>query len=58
MKLADSWVGEPPTAVPSEPFYDEAEELDEVDEPKDGCGGVGWQPYVLKKASHQQQNVA
>ena len=42
MKLADSWVGEAPTAIPSEPFYDEAEELDEVDEPKDGvaewCG--------------------
>jgi hypothetical protein len=50
MKLADSWVGEAPTAAPSEPFYDEAEELDEVDEPKDGCGGVVWQPYVLKKA--------
>jgi len=50
MKLADSWVGEAPTATPSEPFYDEAEELDEVDEPKDGCGGVVWQPYVLKKA--------
>jgi hypothetical protein len=49
MKLADSWVGEAPTAIPSEPFYDEAEELDEVDEPKDGCGGVGCQPYVLKK---------
>ena len=39
MKLADSWVGEAPTATPSEPFYDEAEELDEVDEPEDGCGG-------------------
>jgi hypothetical protein len=50
MKLADSWVGEAPTAIPSEPFYDEAEELDEVDEPKDGCGGVVWRPYVLKKA--------
>jgi hypothetical protein len=50
MKLADSWVGEPPTTVPSKPFYDEAEELDEVDEPEDGCGGVVWQPYVLKKA--------
>jgi hypothetical protein len=23
---------------------------DEVDEAKDGCGGVVWQPYVLKKA--------
>ena len=22
---------------------------DEVDEAKDGCGGVAWQPYVLKK---------
>ena len=50
MKLANSWVGEAPTPISSEPFYDEAEELDEVDEPKDGCGGVVWQPYALKKA--------
>jgi hypothetical protein len=49
MKLADSWVEEAPTAIPSKPFYDEVEELDEVDESKDGCGGVVWQPYVLKK---------
>jgi hypothetical protein len=49
MKLADSWVEEAPTAIPSKPFYDEAEELDDVDESKDGCGGVVWQPYVLKQ---------
>jgi len=48
MKLADSWVGEAPTAIPSEPFHDEGEEVDELDEVKDGCGGVEWQPYVLK----------
>jgi hypothetical protein len=49
MKFADSWVEEAPPAIPSEPFYDEVEELDEVDESKDGCGGVVWQPYMLKK---------
>jgi hypothetical protein len=30
-------------------FHDEVEEHDEVDEAKDGCGGVVWQPYVLRK---------
>jgi hypothetical protein len=28
--------------------HDEVEEVDELDESKDGCGGVEWQPYVLK----------
>jgi hypothetical protein len=32
-------------------FHDEAEEVDEVDEAKDGCGGVAWQPYVLTKVN-------
>src|SRR5882762_9246275 len=50
MKLADSWVGEAPTAIPSKPFHDEGEEVDELDEVKDGCGGVAWQSYVLKKS--------
>jgi len=50
MKLADSWVGEAPPAIPSEPFHDEGEEVDELDEVKDGCGGVAWQSYVLKKS--------
>src|SRR5207247_5397171 len=49
MKLANSWVDDVSTTIPSQPFYDEVEELDEVDESKDGCGGVVWQPYVLKK---------
>src|SRR5437868_12821374 len=48
MKLASSWIGDAPITTPSKPFYDEAEELDELDESKDGCGGVEWQPYVLK----------
>jgi hypothetical protein len=30
-------------------FPDEVEEVDEADEAEDGCGGVVWQPYVLKK---------
>ena len=49
MKLADSWVEDAPTATALEGFHDEVEEVDEVDEAKDGCGGVVWQPYVLKK---------
>jgi hypothetical protein len=49
MKLAGSWVDDVSPTIPSEPFYDEVDELDEVDESKDGCGGVVWQPYVLKK---------
>ena len=48
MKLASSWIGDAPITTPSKPFYDEVEELDELDESKDGCGGVEWQPYVLK----------
>jgi hypothetical protein len=48
-KLADSWVEDTPTATALEDFHDEVEEHDEGDEAKDGCGGVAWQPYVLKK---------
>jgi hypothetical protein len=51
MKFADSWVDEEPSvSVVSSDFHDEVEEYDEVDESKDGCGGVAWQPYVLRKA--------
>lgn len=50
MKLANSWVQEAPTAVPSEHLYDESEEYDEVDESKDGCGGVQCWKYVLNKS--------
>ena len=49
MKLANSWVEDAPTATALEGFHDEVEEVDEIDEPKDGCGGVVWQPYVLKR---------
>jgi hypothetical protein len=49
MKLANSWVEDAPTATALEHFHDEVEEHDEVDEAKDGCGGVVWQPYALKK---------
>ena len=57
MKLADTWVEDVPNATPLEGFHDEVEEVDEGNEAKDGCGGVVWQPYVLKKR-HQQQNAA
>jgi hypothetical protein len=49
MKLADSWLEDTPTDIASECFHDEVEEVDDLDEAKDGCGGVVWQPYVLKK---------
>jgi hypothetical protein len=49
MKLADSWLEDAPTDIASECFHDEVEEVDELDEAEDGCGGVVWQPYVLKK---------
>jgi hypothetical protein len=31
-------------------LYDELDEYDEIDESKDGCGGVCWWEYVLKKS--------
>jgi hypothetical protein len=49
MKLADSWPEDAPTVTALECFQDEVEEVDEVDEAEDGCGGVGWQTYVLKE---------
>ena len=49
MKLADSWVGEASTPALSVQLYDELDEYDEVDESKDGCGGVCWWKYVLKE---------
>jgi hypothetical protein len=50
MKLAHSWVEEPSTtAPPPAQLYDELDEYDEVDESKDGWGGVCWWEYVLKK---------
>ena len=49
MNLANSWVEDAPTPTALEAFHDEVEEHDEVDEAKDGCGGVVWQQYVLKK---------
>jgi hypothetical protein len=49
MKLAESWIEDAPATTALEAFHDEVEEHDEEDEAKDGCGGVVWQPYVLKK---------
>ena len=49
MNLADSWTEDTPTAAALVGFHDEVEEHDEVDEAEDGCGGVVWLPYVLKK---------
>jgi hypothetical protein len=51
MKLANSWPEEAPTAIQAAHLYDESEESDEVDESKDGCGGVEWCKYVLNKFS-------
>src|SRR5215471_11527115 len=50
MKLAESWVEGIPGNAAVEHFHDEVEEDDDVDEAQDGCGGVRWQSYVLKKA--------
>jgi hypothetical protein len=50
MKLADSWIEEPSTTAQPARLYDELDECDEIDESKDGCGGVCWWKYVLKKA--------
>jgi hypothetical protein len=49
MKLAESWLEDGPTGTALADFHDEVEEHDEVDEAEDGCGGVEWRPYVLKK---------
>ena len=43
MKLAESWVEDAPARTTLEGFHDE------VDEAKDGCGGVQWWLYVLKQ---------
>ena len=50
MKLLDSWPEDTQTGTASQCFHDEVEEVDELDEAKDGCGGVVWQRYVLKKS--------
>ena len=50
MKLANSWPEVASTPAPSEQLYDEYEESDEVDESKDGCGGVCWGQYVLNES--------
>jgi hypothetical protein len=50
MKLAESWAEDALNRTTLEGFHDEVEEHDEVDEAKDGCGGVPWQLYLLKKA--------
>jgi hypothetical protein len=49
MKLAQSWTEDAPSLVTAAAFHDEVKEVDEVDEPKDGCGGVEWHKYVLTK---------
>ncbi len=46
MKLAESWIEGAPELTKLGGFHDE---VDEVDEAEDGCGGVVWQSYVLKK---------
>jgi hypothetical protein len=57
MKLADSWTDDAPSLADVETFHDEAEEDDEVDEAEDGCGGVVWQSYVLKKAQTSNKQL-
>jgi hypothetical protein len=40
MKLVESWLEDAPTGTALEAFHDEVEEVDEIDEAKDGCVGV------------------
>jgi len=47
--LADSWIENDLISPVSGDFHDEGEEQDEGDEAEDGCGGVQWRLYVLKK---------
>ena len=54
MKLAESWVEDTPTGAALEGFHAEVEELDVLGEAEVGCGGVVWQPYVLKE--HHSSN--
>ncbi len=49
MKLAVDWIHNDIAIGPVPPFHDEVEEVHEVDEAEDGCGGVQWQKYVLTK---------
>jgi len=49
MKLAESWIEGAPELTKLGGFHDEVDEVDEVDEAEDGCGGVVWHSYVLKK---------
>jgi hypothetical protein len=57
VKLAESWIEDTPTGVALEDFHDEVEEVDEVDEAEDGCGGVVWQPYVLRKPNTSNKQL-
>jgi hypothetical protein len=57
MKLGDSWIEDTPTITTLEHFHDEVKEVDEVNEAQDGCGGVVWQPYVLKKAQTSNKQL-
>jgi hypothetical protein len=56
MKLADSWTDDITTAAGLGTFHDEAEEDDEVDEAKDGCG-VCVEKYVLTRAGTSNKTL-
>jgi len=57
MKLADAWVEDPPLRTVLASFHDEVEEVDEVNEAEDGCGGVDWHPDVLKKPNTSNKQL-
>ena len=57
MKLTESWVEDIPGNAAVEHFHDEVEEDDDVDEAQDGCCGVVWQAYVLKKAQTSNKQL-
>jgi hypothetical protein len=54
MKLADSWTEDIPALADLGTFHDEVEEVDEVE---DGCGGVCVEKYVLKRAGTSNKQL-
>jgi len=57
MKLAETWIEDTPTPTALEGLHGEGVEVDEIDEAKDGCGVVDWQPYVLQRTQTSNKQL-
>jgi hypothetical protein len=57
VKLADSWTADVPALARLSTFHDEAEEIDEVDEAEDGCGGVCVEKHVLERVGTSNKQL-